>query len=398
MTLMSVVPWVLAVFSGLGLLLSLAIILPAPTMWILVVTVVAPEMSPWLVGVHAIALLLVARLPLPGGVAIAILVSSLLGLSLSLLPLLQVPAAIGRFNSEMERGLGSDYLQTVPQKTQMALRRQPLQLLDVFRGIPLPPVSIERGIPFAEPDGVSLKLNLYRPAAVGQYPTVIIIYGGAWRQGTPNNDEWFSRYLASRGYTVVAIDYRHAPKYQFPAQLEDVNRAIRVVCDRAEEFGVDGDRIALMGRSAGGHLAMLAAYDPDSIPIRGLINYYAPVNLTNGYYDLPSPDPLGIQNILRDFLGGSPEELPDLYDRASPWHLIRPNLPPSLLIYGRRDHLVQAKFGRNLQEKLLKFENRSVFLEIPWAEHAFDAVYFGISNQLALYYTERFLAHTLSKP
>lgn len=395
MTLMSVMPWLLAVFSGLGLLLSLAIVLPAPTMWILVLTVVAPEISPWLVGFDAIALLLLTRLPLTGGVAIAILVCSLMGLSLSLLPLLQVPATISRFNAEMERGLGSDYLKTIPKTTQMALRRQPLQLLDVFRGISLPPVRIQRGIPFAEPDGVPLTLNLYRPPTAGQYATVIIIYGGAWRQGTPNNNEWFSRYLASRGYTVVAIDYRHAPNYHFPAQLEDVKTAIRFVCDRAQEFEVDGDRIALMGRSAGGHLAMLAAYDPDSIPIRGLINYYAPVNLTNGYYDLPSPDPLGIQNILRDFLGGTPEELPNLYDRASPWNLVAPNLPPSLLIYGKRDHVVQAKFGRKLQEKLLKFENRSVFLEIPWAEHAFDAVYFGISNQIALYYTERFLAHTL---
>ncbi len=395
MTLMSLVPWLLAILSGLGLLLSLAIVLPAPTMLILVFTVVTPEISPWLVGVHAIALLLLARLSLTGGVAIAILVCSLLGLSLSLLPLLQVPATVAQFNAEMERGLGSAYLKTVPEPSRQAMRRQPLQLLDVFRGIPLPPVRIQRGIPFAEPDDVPLKLNLYRPEAVGQYPTVIIIYGGAWRQGTPDNDEWFSRYLASRGYTVVAIDYRHAPEYQFPAQLEDVKTAIRFVCDRAQEFEVDGDRIALMGRSSGGHLAMLAAYDPDAIPIRGLINYYAPVNLTNGYYDLPNPDPLGIQNILRDFLGGTPEELPDLYDRASPWHLVAPNLPPSLLIYGQRDHLVQAKFGRNLQEKLLSFDNRSIFLEIPWAEHAFDAVHFGISNQIALYYTERFLAHTL---
>ncbi|USR90451.1 alpha/beta hydrolase [Phormidium yuhuli AB48] len=395
---MSVVPWLLAILSGLGLLLSLAIVVPAPTMFLLVFTVVAPEISPWLVGFHAIALLLLARLSLTGGVAIAILICSLLGLSLSLLPLLQVPATVARFNAEMERGLGSAYLKSVPEPNHQFMRRQPLQLLDVFRGIPLPSVRIQREIPFAEPDGVSLTLNLYRPPTAGQYPTVIIIYGGAWRQGTPNNDEWFSRYLASRGYTVVAIDYRHAPKYQFPAQLEDVKTAIGVVCDRAEELGVDGDRIALMGRSAGGHLAMLAAYDPEEIPIRGLINYYAPVNLTQGYYDLPNPDPLEIQNILRDFLGGTPEELPDLYDRASPWHLVAPNLPPSLLIYGQRDHIVQAKFGQQLQEKLLKSGNRSVFLEIPWAEHSFDAIYFGISNQLALYYTERFLYHILSKP
>lgn len=395
MNIVSVVQWVLAVLSGLGLLLSLAIVLPAPTLPLLTFTVVAPEISPWLVGFHAIVLLLLASLPSAGGLSMAILVCSLLGLSLSLLPLVQFPAAVRRFDAEMERGLGSDYLKTVPQLTQTAMCRHPLNLLEVFRGIPLPPVRIDREIPFAEPDGVPLKLNLYRPAAVGQYPTVIVIYGGAWRQGTPDNDEWFSRYLASRGYTVVAVDYRHAPKYRFPSQIEDVQTAIRWIYDRAESLEVDRDRLVVMGRSAGGHLAMLAGYAVDAIPVRGVINYYGPVNLKNGYYDLPSPDPLDIQQVLRDFLGGTPEELPELYDRASPWYLVRPELPPSLLVYAKRDHLVQAKFGRKLQDKLLEFENQSVFLEVPWAEHAFDAVYFGMGNQLAMYYTERFIAWAL---
>ena len=64
-------------------------------------------------------------------------------------------------------------------------------------------------------------------------------------------------------------------------------------------------------------------------------------------------------------------------------------------MYGGRDNIVQAKFGRTLRDRLRTVGSRAIFLEIPWAEHAFDAVFNGVSSQLALYYTERFLAWAL---
>jgi acetyl esterase/lipase len=201
--------------------------------------------------------------------------------------------------------------------------------------------------------------------------------------------------MAARGYTVVAIDYRHAPRYRFPAQLEDVRSALTYIQQHAEALEVDVTRLAVMGRSAGAHLAMLAAYQPSSIAIRAVVNYYGPVDLTKGYYDLPNPDPINSRAVLNTLLGGSPEQFPDLYRQASPYELINKPLPTSLLIYGGRDHLVQAKFGRSLYDRLQATGNRAVWLEIPWAEHAFDEVFNGVSNQLALYYTERFLAWTL---
>ena len=126
-----------------------------------------------------------------------------------------------------------------------------------------------------------------------------------------------------------------------------------------------------------------------------MVNYYGPVNLTNGYYNPPFPNPIDTRAVLRAFLGGTPEELAEIYRKASPISYIRPELPPSLLVYAGRDHIVQAKFGRNLYKQLQATGNRAVWLEIPWAEHAFDAVFNGVSNQLALYYTERFLAWAL---
>ena len=387
--------WLLPLMlSMLAVFLSIWIIIPAPTFALLPFGVCAPELSPWLVVINAIALLLAIVVP-KSWWSNLILVCSLLGLTLSSLPSLQFPATNRRFATELEKLLGTDYLKDIPQASQAQMRPQPLAIADVFRGIPSQEVRIKREIIFASPDQVDLKLNLYQPLPSGKYPTVIIIYGGAWRGGSPNDYEKFSIYLAAQGYTAIAIDYRHAPQYTFPKQLEDVAMALQYIKVHADDLEVDLDRTAIMGRSAGGHLATLTAYQQNAISFRAVVSYYGPVDLTEGYYNPPIPDPIDTKTVLENFLGGTPQELPELYQQASPINHIRHNLPPSLLVSAGRDHLVQAKFGRELYNKLKAADNRVALLEIPWAEHAFDAVFFGVSNQLALYYTERFLAWTL---
>ncbi|MGB5631992.1 MAG: alpha/beta hydrolase [Waterburya sp.] len=395
LNLSEVLPIICLLVSGIGLFLSLWIIIPAPTFSLLPLGVGAPEISPWLILLNAIALLLtIAQLKVSVFYDVAFM-ASLLGLLLSCLPLIQLPAANAKFAQEMAQVLGRDYLNKIPNSLQTQMRRHPFVLLDAFRGIPLQEVRIQRGVVFASPDGVDLKLNLYQPSVIGKYPAIIILYGGAWQQGTANNDEAFSRYMAGQGYSVIAIDYRHAPQYKFPAQLEDVQTALQYIQDNADQLEVDCDRLAIMGRSAGGHLAKLTAYQPDAIPFRAVVSYYGPSNLTEGYNEPPFPNPINTRAILHDFLAGAPLEIPEIYQKASPFSYVRPALPPSLLVYADKDHVVQAKFGDRLHQKLRSVGNPTIFLNIPWAEHAFDAVFFGVSNQVALYYTERFLAWAL---
>mgnify|MGYP006430703135 CR=1 FL=1 len=391
---MIILPILSLIVAILGIFLTIWIVFPAPTMFFLPFGVVAAEVSPLLVGINAIALLLITLFFPSNWLQYSLIMGSAIALIISTLPLIQFPKTHTNFTQEMETQLGTDYLKEIPEAVKTKMRSQPLVITDILRGISLPEIRIQRDIPFAHPEGVELKLNTYQPLETGKYPTLVIIYGGAWRQGKPSNNEAFSRYMANQNYTVIAINYRHAPKHQFPAQLEDVQRAIQYIQDHAKELEVDTERMAIMGRSAGGHLAMLAAYQ-HPMKFRAVINYYAPVNLSKGYYDLPSPDPINIQSVLRNFLGGTPEALPERYQEASPSSYLKPNLPPSLLIYAGRDHLVQAKFGKRLDQNLQAEDNLSVYLEIPWAEHAFDALFSGTSNQLALYHTERFLAWAL---
>lgn len=385
--------------SLVGFLLSLWIVVPAPTLALLPLAVGAPEVSPWLLVLNAIALLLslvlVARLKL---LKLA-LVISLIGLGLSALPLLQLPFAQQKFAVAMQQTLGSDYLAQIPSQKQQVMRSQPFSWVDSFRGIESEAVRSTLDIPFAAPEGEQLTLNVYRPVQAGTYPAIVVIYGGAWRSGSPAANVDFSRYMAAQGYTVFAIDYRHAPRYQFPAQLEDVQSALRFIREHAAEYEADPTRMALLGRSAGGHLAMLAAYQPDAPPLRAVVSYYGPFNLAAGYNDPPRPDPLDVRAILRNFLGGTPSDRAEQYRSASVTtyvDLAAPSsLPPTLLIHGGRDHIVQAKFARGMQQRLRKAGNTALLLEVPWAEHAFDAVFQGPSNQLALYYVERFLAWAL---
>jgi acetyl esterase/lipase len=378
----------------IGLALSIWSVVPARNMTFLPLSVGAPEICVWLLGFSVIGLLSygVWRQPeLPAvwrwlGVSL-----SVVNIALNAHPLLQLSGTIEAANRSMEQALGHNYIATVPVEISTTFRAKPFSVLTALRGIELAPIRIQKRMQFAS----GLALNLYQPLTSGKYPGVIQVYGGAWRTGSPDHDEKFSRYLASRGYVVVSIDYRHAPQHHFPAQLEDVKMAIEYVRSHASQWEIDPDRLGIIGRSAGGHLATLAAYQPDAQPLQVVVSYYAPVDLTVGYADPPVPDPIDSRQVMRDFLGGTPTDLPELYKQASPGQLINRRLPPTLLVYGGQDHLVESRFGRKLATNLQSFGTPTVFVEIPWANHAFDVIFNGTSNQLALYYTERFLARCL---
>ncbi|MBE9053368.1 alpha/beta hydrolase [Nostocales cyanobacterium LEGE 11386] len=384
--------WLGIFLSVVGLFLTSWIVIPAPIYSLLPLGVGAPEVCHWLLLLNALALA-VSFLGMRGNwLQYVALGMSAVGISLSMLPLLQISSVQQQMQSAMQNELGKDYLTSSSEKFG---RSHPFSLLDAFQGIHTDEIRYTPNIEFASPDGVPLRLNIYRPPQVGKYPGVIVIHGGGWQSGSPANNAEFSRYLAARGYTVLAIAYRYAPTYKFPAQLDDIYSALTFIQEHAAEYETDIDRIVLLGRSAGGHLAMLAAYQQDILPIRAVISYYGPFNLTQGYREPPTPDPLNVRSVLEDFLGGTPDQLPEQYTKASPISYANRPLPPTLLIHGNRDHIVQIFFARQMFQALQTSGNQAILLEIPWAEHAFDYIFNGPSNQLALYHTERFLAWAL---
>lgn len=388
--------WMLVVLSGLGLFLSSWIVIPAPTFSLLPLGVGAPEVSPLLLLGNGV-LLAVAGLSRSGMARLIPLGLSVCAVILSSLPLLQLPAALRQADQQMQTALGADYATQIPAAQVARMRPRPLVWADLVTGLANPPVQPLRQS-FQAADGTALALEIYPSDTPGLHPGIVAIYGGGWQSGEPSRNARFHRYMANQGYTVVAIDYRHAPQHQFPAQLQDVELALQWVRQNAASYSIDTNRVALVGWSAGAHLALLAAYQTRVLPVRAVVSYYGPTNLTEGYQNPPVPDPIRTRPLLEALMGGSPSQLPEAYAQASPVNQVRSGLPPSLLIYGSRDHLVKFSFGQQLYDRLQATGNTAVLIALPWSEHAFDAIFNGLGNQIALYHTERFLAWALQPP
>src|SRR5438067_12264200 len=115
----------------------------------------------------------------------------------------------------------------------------------------------EDGIVYGEAGGEKLTIDYYPPAGPAPHPIAIIIHGGGYVAGTSknNSEAYCADFLAPSGYAVFSINYRLAPKYPYPAMVEDVERAIRYIRHNAKTWHADPKRIALVGGSAGGYLS-----------------------------------------------------------------------------------------------------------------------------------------------
>lgn len=353
--------------------LSVWIVVPAPHYFVYPIAVGSPEASPLLLGGGVILLLIAVRQTKRHRLARIALVFAALATVLPLVPAIQLPFALARF----DRAMGA------------TTAKAPGPLAGGIRVI--------RDVPFSKADGVPLSLDLYQPAAQGRFPIIMQIYGGSWQSGTPRNQEWFSKYFAERGYLIVAIDYRHAPEWRWPEQIVDVRTALYWVSQEAGKYGGDPGRIVLVGRSAGAQLAMRLAYQEGPSSIRGVVNYYGPVDLANGWRQPPRPDPADVRGLLEAFIGGTPDQKPEHYRHASPITWVSKAAAPTLSIYGSRDHIVEARFGRMLDTAMKSAGATSVLLELPWSEHSFDAVPNGLGRRIALSYTERFIAWAVTR-
>lgn len=387
--------WAALVGGVVVLFLAMWIVVPAPTRALLPLGVGAPEVSAWLALAALVAGALAAIDARRSRVARVALACASAALLLAAAPLLRFPGTARRFDAAMQAALGPDPLRAVPAEVRAGMRPAPLVAGDLFRGIGGSEARTDRGIVFARPAGVPLTVDVYRPLKAGRYPVVVQIYGGAWQRGAPGDNSGFASYLAARGYVVFAIDYRHAPRWRWPAQRDDVRAALAWVRAHAAEYDADASRIAVLGRSAGAHLAMVAAYEPAAPPIRAVVSLYGPIDLAEGYRDPPRPDPLDVRGVLEAFIGGTPAQLPAAYREASPISYATRRLPPTLLVYGGRDHIVEPRFGAMLHQRLRATGTVSALLEIPWSEHAFDAIPNGPGAQLAHFHVERFLAWAL---
>lgn len=402
------------VLAILGLALSLTIPLTMPTMLLMVARIGATELNLWLLALNVIALVL-SWIALRGArsrasrFAQVALACSLIGVALSLIPAAQLPDAASEAEIAMQSGLGKDYASHIPANLAQHMRPSPFSLGDYIMGISTGDAALTRDIPYRTIEGHTLLLDRYDPPGAGPHPGLLVIHGGSWRNGDKGQYTPASYYFAARGYVVYDIQYRLSSQgAQFPAQLEDVECALGYMRSHAVADKLDPERVVTFGRSAGAHLALLAAYraSRDPIPagcsapatVKATVAYYAPTDLRDNYVHPAEPDLIDVRKVMSDFLGGSPDRAPAQYESATPQHWLDRPVPPTLLLQGGSDQIVLPHNAQKLADPLRAAHDKVVTISIPWAGHGFDAVFQGPSSQLALYYWERFMTYTLASP
>lgn len=199
----------------------------------------------------------------------------------------------------------------------------------------------------AKPLGADVYLPKQSESALR--PAVLVVHGGAWCSGERWQIAGIARRLARAGYVAVSVTYRLAPTHRFPAQVEDLQQALRWIHQHAAEYHIDAARIGAWGYSAGAHLVTMLGvldsndplYDP-KLRLRAIVAGGTPADLR--LY------PGG--TLVPQFLGARLKENPELFRQASPAARVHAGTPPMFLYHGRRDRLVPPSHALSMQKGL----------------------------------------------
>ncbi len=250
----------------------------------------------------------------------------------------------------------------------------------------LHPLRVEKGIVYGTADGQKLQLDMARPKEGGPYPLVMLMHGGAWRYGSRadlsrNGRDANGKSLpsiietvAAHGYVAVSVGYRLAPKYKFPAQLEDARAALDFLRGNAKKYDIDPDRIAAGGFSAGSHLALLLGLDApegkggnggDPPPrLKAVISFFAPTDLSL-YKASPGLESAYFVPVFGK--DGKIEE--EVYKKASPITHVSGDDPPVLLVHGTLDFIVPIIHSERLYKKLKDAGVDAEMITVPGGGH-----------------------------
>ncbi|MDB5207571.1 MAG: alpha/beta hydrolase [Flavisolibacter sp.] len=241
-----------------------------------------------------------------------------------------------------------------------------------------------------------LSLDFYHGVLPGKKPCVVVIHGGSWAGGDSRQLPELNSELAKSGYHVASINYRLAPGHIYPSTTEDVQGALRFLRSNAATFSIDTNNFILLGRSAGGQIALSAGYLLNDPGIKGVICFYGPSDMVWGYQNPTSPLVLDSRKIMEDYLGGTLSQQDAKYINSSATETVTADTPPTLLIYGENDPLVSPRHGTRLSIKLKEQHIKFFELYLPWATHGFDYTLNGPGGQLSTWTVKRFLEATLN--
>jgi acetyl esterase/lipase len=240
-----------------------------------------------------------------------------------------------------------------------------------------PDIKEIKNIEYKNINGKSLQLDIYVPDKIKKpAPLLVFIHGGGWRSGKRSDYLVYLLDFARRGYITATVSYRLLADSCYPACVEDISDAVDWFIGNGATYGYDPDRIALIGGSAGAHLALLTAYGwkypgtgNDSIShhrIKTVVDIYGPYDLTTEY---SRNHPL-----VTSFLAHGFDEDPGLYRDASPKQYLGPGDPPTMILHGTSDLLVPVSQSDSLATKLESLGIPYIYYRVPGWPHVMDAV------------------------
>ncbi len=274
----------------------------------------------------------------------------------------------------------------------IALLFAPMGVLHAADDLPEPVTSWEyppempgaRTETYRQVGDVELKAWIFEPTghtAKDRRPAVVFFFGGGWKSGTPGQFLPHCQHLAQRGIVAISVDYRVKSRHDvFPQEcVRDAKAAIRWVRANADRLGIDANRIAAGGGSAGGHLAAATALLPG-------FDEVDPSEATDGKDSASSmPNALILFNpaVVMAPVEGEPDLIPsdklaDIRERAdgrpeeiSPYHFVRSGMPPSIVFHGTNDEAVPFATVQLFEKAMVKAGNRCELKAYQGQPHGF---------------------------
>jgi acetyl esterase/lipase len=318
----------------------------------------------------------------------------------------QATAAKRHIDRALAEALGEDYRERLrATHTDLDLGTPLGQLAMPFR-LRDPEVEVLKDVRYAD-FGKRGLLDIYRQRGtdLAKAPVLLQVHGGAWVLGSKDEQGIpLMTHMAARGWVCVAINYRLSPRDPFPAQVQDVKRAIAWIREHIGDYGGNPDFVAVTGGSAGGHLAALAAltpndpaYQPGFEGADTAVQAAVPVY---GVYDFAGASGAKRARQMRDrflaprVLFKDPQRDLEDFERASPLLRVNADAPPFLVIHGAHDSLVEVSQARAFVAALRGVSRRPVaYAELPGTQHAFD-VFLSIRSAHLVRGVDRFLRAT----
>lgn len=241
-------------------------------------------------------------------------------------------------------------------------------------------VEIIPDVVYGHKDGLALTFDVFKPKAHPNGAAVIFVVSGGWVSRYAPPEETVSRFseLLDKGFTVIAMRHGSSPKYVIPEIVADVRRGVRFIRFSAKAWGIDPNRLGVFGGSAGGHLSLMLGLASDngdaaakedfmkeSDRVQAVVAWFPPVDLRPLARGLNPP-----RNFILDrypALNFEKEKAADY----SPILFVTPDDPPTLLIHGDKDILVDISNSQTIFEALKKNNVKTDFIKMPGANHGF---------------------------